>query len=328
MLLAAVTLFAGGSAALVNSGTAKAGTWGLANEGWVYMEYSGRLKQSEWLHDTDGSWYYLNSQNVMLANTWEWIDGNNDGMAECYCFGPTGAAYISTTTPDGYTVDANGAWTVNGTLQQKAVPVTNTSTGATTNSSSTGSSTGSSGSSSSTGTSTGSSSDGGYTMKDYAYAYNIPTYYKIDEKWAYTPATKENIIEFINDYRANYEYTSKYWKETPTPFMLEENDELDALAETRAHEMAEQTGLTHTRPDGTSGTDSIKGKNGKILSISSEICGGWSEGDSVANQMSGFIKSVLHHTAVVGPKYKYAGVGIYNGYICINFAGENFGYVE
>ena len=36
---------------------------------------------------------------------------------ECYYFGPNGYIYTSTTTPDGYTVDENGAWTVNGTVQ-------------------------------------------------------------------------------------------------------------------------------------------------------------------------------------------------------------------
>lgn len=61
----------------------------------------------------DGSEYY--------SNEWQWIDGNQDGVAECYCFDKSGYMYSNTVTPDGYTVNDNGAWTVNGTVQTKNV---------------------------------------------------------------------------------------------------------------------------------------------------------------------------------------------------------------
>mgnify|MGYP000128645188 FL=1 len=54
---------------------------------------------------------------------WHWLDGNKDGTAECYAFDHDGWMYSDTTTPDGYTVDRNGAWVVNGAVQTKAVPV-------------------------------------------------------------------------------------------------------------------------------------------------------------------------------------------------------------
>ena len=41
-----------------------------------------------------------------------------DGYAECYRFDENGNCYINTTTPDGYTVDQNCAWTVNGAVQR------------------------------------------------------------------------------------------------------------------------------------------------------------------------------------------------------------------
>ena len=47
------------------------------------------------------------------------VNGYNDGISECYCFDGTSFMYASTTTPDGYTVDENGAWTVDGVVQTK-----------------------------------------------------------------------------------------------------------------------------------------------------------------------------------------------------------------
>lgn len=131
------------------------------------------------------------------------------------------------------------------------------------------------------------------------------------------------IVEFINDYRANFE--SKYYSASAYK-TLEENDELTELAETRAHEMAEENVLTHTRPDGTKGWDAINmGEIRNNQNYRGEICSaGWNEHDSVANTMSGFMKSTLHHAQIVKTYYKYIGVGICNGFCCINFAGEAF----
>lgn len=64
-------------------------------------------------------WWYDNGDNTWAANGWRWIDGNQDGVSECYYFDVDGWLLTSTTTPDGYTVNANGAWTVNGIVQTK-----------------------------------------------------------------------------------------------------------------------------------------------------------------------------------------------------------------
>ena len=45
---------------------------------------------------------------------WQWLDGNEDGIAECYAFDREGWMYADTATPDGYTVNTDGAWAVNG----------------------------------------------------------------------------------------------------------------------------------------------------------------------------------------------------------------------
>lgn len=68
---------------------------------------------AEWKWDDQG-WYLENSDS---KNAWEWVDANRDGIAECYYFGPNGYLLSDAKTPDGYTVNANGAWTVNGAVQ-------------------------------------------------------------------------------------------------------------------------------------------------------------------------------------------------------------------
>lgn len=55
------------------------------------------------------SWKY-NDNGTYAANGWRWIDGNGDGVAECYYFDSNGYMLANTTTPDGYTVNADGAW--------------------------------------------------------------------------------------------------------------------------------------------------------------------------------------------------------------------------
>ena len=61
----------------------------------------------QWKSDFKG-WWYQNDDGSYPNNGWEEIDGSY------YYFQSDGYALMSTTTPDGYTVDADGAWTVNG----------------------------------------------------------------------------------------------------------------------------------------------------------------------------------------------------------------------
>lgn len=74
-----------------------------------------------WQKDNTGWWYATNDNNTdWYESGWVWIDGNNDGIAECYYFNPNG--YISVNSViDNYTVNADGAWTVNGVVQTKQV---------------------------------------------------------------------------------------------------------------------------------------------------------------------------------------------------------------
>lgn len=73
----------------------------------------------QWLQDSNG-WKYQKDDGTWTIG-WSWIDGNSDGIAECYYFNEAGYCLMNTTTPDGCLVDANGAWVLNGIVQTQAV---------------------------------------------------------------------------------------------------------------------------------------------------------------------------------------------------------------
>ena len=95
---------------------------------WKTLILSGILSLSlsipafagSWQLDTTGYWYQ-NDDGSYPVNCQQWIDGNNDGVAESYYFNDNGYILVNTTTPDGYTVDANGACIINGIVQTQTV---------------------------------------------------------------------------------------------------------------------------------------------------------------------------------------------------------------
>lgn len=78
------------------------------------LSFAGQWKQN------NIGWWYENDNKSYPVNTWAWLDGNKDGIAECYYFDNNGYCLMNTTTPDNYTVNENGAWTVNGVVQIKS----------------------------------------------------------------------------------------------------------------------------------------------------------------------------------------------------------------
>ena len=86
---------------------------------WYYFLDSGYMATG-WI-DVNGSKYYLfpNSDGWKgrMLTGWQWIDGN------CYYLDAQGqnkgALYRNTTTPDGFTVDSEGRWVVNGAVKKK-----------------------------------------------------------------------------------------------------------------------------------------------------------------------------------------------------------------
>lgn len=84
---------------------------------------------------TGATWKYQ-SAGTYYNDGWHWIDGNGDNIAECYFFNTDSTMLSNTTTPDNFTVNENGAWTVNGVVQTKILNDNTSSTGHTNNSAS------------------------------------------------------------------------------------------------------------------------------------------------------------------------------------------------
>ena len=68
--------------------------------------------------EQEGNNWKYNDNGAYAANGWYWIDGNNDGIAESYYFDNTGILARDTTV-EGYTVNTDGAWVVNGEIQTR-----------------------------------------------------------------------------------------------------------------------------------------------------------------------------------------------------------------
>ena len=86
--------------------------------------------QADWVKgESKNAWWFDFGNGDYFKSSWQWIDGNQDGIAECYCFDENGWMYENTITPDGYTVNENGAWTINNVVQTKTsdlIPKNNT----------------------------------------------------------------------------------------------------------------------------------------------------------------------------------------------------------
>lgn len=78
-------------------------SWLKVNNSWFYAKAGGYISENEWLY-LGNKWYYTQSGGYTAINQWLQING------KWYCFDSNCALYVNTTTPDGYRVDANGAW--------------------------------------------------------------------------------------------------------------------------------------------------------------------------------------------------------------------------
>jgi hypothetical protein len=82
----------------------------------------GVAMAGEWKQDDTG-WWWQNDDGTYVKGTWMWLDGDNDGIAQCYYFDASGYIWANNTTPDGYTLDQSGAWVVDGVVQTKQVEI-------------------------------------------------------------------------------------------------------------------------------------------------------------------------------------------------------------
>lgn len=98
---------------VLTSVSAFAGQWIHSDtEGWKYVDFG-------WKQDSIG-WWYQNLDGSYPTSTWQWIDedrnNNGDGELANYYFDANGYL-VTNTTIDDYTVNADGAWTVDGVVQ-------------------------------------------------------------------------------------------------------------------------------------------------------------------------------------------------------------------
>ena len=66
-----------------------------------------------------GRWWYDNEDGTYARDGWYWLDGNRDGVAECYYFDGDGWMAADTVTPDGYRVNGDGAWVSGGVVMTR-----------------------------------------------------------------------------------------------------------------------------------------------------------------------------------------------------------------
>lgn len=80
---------------------------------------------------TGNTWQYVkDASGSLYSNGWQWLDGNKDGISECYYFDANGNMLSNTTTPDGWQVNEGGAWIMNGVVQTKGAATQATGTNA------------------------------------------------------------------------------------------------------------------------------------------------------------------------------------------------------
>lgn len=87
----------------------------LFSMGMICISYAGEWKQD------DIGWWYQRTDGSYPVNQWEWIDGNKDGIRECYYFNENGYMLSGVKTPDGYWVNENGAWVQEGSIMLRPV---------------------------------------------------------------------------------------------------------------------------------------------------------------------------------------------------------------
>ena len=174
--------------------------------------FSGTAK-ADWVKgEGKNAWWFDFGNGDYFKSSWQWIDGNQDGIAECYCFDENGWMYENTTTPDGYTVNENGAWTINNIVQTKTsdlIPKNNTNNSVNTSS-------------------------------------NNFTGTKSNEE----NRNNEDFNERQDEYRADLLRRVNKYRDRQGLNTLEENDYLNEMAQTRAEELSVR--FSHIRPEGGS----------------------------------------------------------------------------
>ena len=172
--------------------------------------FSGTAK-ADWVKgEGKNAWWFDFGNGDYFKSSWQWIDGNQDGIAECYCFDENGWMYENTITPDGYTVNENGAWTVSNIVQTKTsdlIPKNNTNNSVNT------------------------------TSNNFTETRNN------EEN-----QSNEDFNERQDEYRADLLRRVNKYRDRQGLNTLEENDYLQEMAQIRAEELSIR--MDHFRPEG------------------------------------------------------------------------------
>ena len=175
--------------------------------------------QADWVKgESKNAWWFDFGNGDYFKSSWQWIDGNQDGIAECYCFDENGWMYENTITPDGYTVNENGVWTVSNIVQTKTsdlIPKNNTNNSVNTVSNN-------------------------FTETKNN---NLSETRNNEENQG-----NEDFNERRDEYRADLLRRVNKYRDRQGLNTLEENDYLNEMAQTRAEELSIR--FSHIRPDG------------------------------------------------------------------------------
>lgn len=79
----------------------------------TFHSYAGEWKQD------GGRYWWQNEDGSYPAGSWEWLDGNGDGTAECYYFEKDGYL-VTDAVIDGSEVNAEGAWVIDRIVQTRS----------------------------------------------------------------------------------------------------------------------------------------------------------------------------------------------------------------
>ena len=98
---------------------------GQSSFDWFRFDDAGNMVTG-WFLDTDGNYYYLNPASDgtrgRMVTGWMWIP-DQSGVSRCYYLNPnsdgTRGKMMTNTTAEGYTLNGDGHWTVNGVVQTK-----------------------------------------------------------------------------------------------------------------------------------------------------------------------------------------------------------------
>ena len=174
--------------------------------------------QADWVKgESKNAWWFDFGNGDYFKSSWQWIDGNQDGIAECYCFDENGWMYENTITPDGYTVNGNGAWTINNVVQTKTsdlIPKNNTNN----------------------------MNNGNNTASNNFTETKNNNLTEIKNN--------EDFSERQDEYRADLLRRVNKYRENNSLNTLEENDYLNEMAQIRAEELSVR--FSHIRPEGGS----------------------------------------------------------------------------